>query len=79
MFTHNRNDRNALHNDIIALTLEPSLCQLLNAAMKKSHIGCLETKLFRVVVKIGFGHFHLEKEKNTGVVISMLVLNAALH
>lgn len=52
-----------LHNDIIALLLDPGLCQHLNLAVKKSHIGCLETELFRVVLKIGLSHFHLEKEK----------------
>lgn len=51
-----------LHSNIIALLLSPSLCQLLNAAVNKSHIGCLETKFLHMVLKIGFSHFHLEKE-----------------
>lgn len=51
-----------LHSNIVALLLGPSLCQLLNAAMNKSHIGCLETKFLHVVLKIGFSYFHLEKE-----------------
>lgn len=51
-----------LHSNIVALLLGPSLCQLLNAAVNKSHIGCLETKFLHVVLKKGFSHFHLEKE-----------------
>lgn len=68
-----------LHNDIIALLLDPGLCQHLNLAVKKSHIGCLETKLFRVVLKIGLSYFHLDLSHVYPGDVSLLADQLAKH
>lgn len=50
-----------LHDDVVGVLLQTRLCEGLNVAVDKIHIGLLEAKLFHVVVHMLIGHFELHK------------------